>query len=326
MCSTPIAPSMRTCGCWVFWERRLRRTMRSWALLGRAVRLACHCRVEHWRAQPKVGSFRSPLFRLRSGFLVRPSLTFPAAPPKIPYGGFSPVRLQAQAPRSSVCRLPSPRSALKSDPRHPCGTPCVCCSLGTSDRHPGCPPLSADLWPCSFHLSPEVLAPAGLYCPCLRRLATSSASLETSVSFPSFAGYSGSLWHSRTLLPGLHTFRTFTTVLSRIAAYSIRRESRTCTPPILPSQHWPSGRGNTPLATPIFPPISFTWGPNFDGSFVRFRCGPPGCLPPGLIRPGALPSPPEACTSGLSALKSPRSLPDMTTVPNGELRRQDFHL
>src|SRR4029450_5774877 len=25
-------------------------------------------------------------------------------------------------------------------------------------------------------------------------------------------------------------------------------------------------------------------------------------------------------------LKSPRGLPDMTTAPNGELRRQDFHL
>ena len=74
------------------------------------------CRVEHWRAQPKVGSFRSPLFRLRSGCLVRPSPTFPAAPPKIPYGGFSPVRLQAQAPRSSVWSLPPYRSALKPDP------------------------------------------------------------------------------------------------------------------------------------------------------------------------------------------------------------------
>src|SRR5215217_4620489 len=73
-------------------------------------------RVEHWRAQPQVGSFRSPLFRLWSGCLVRPSPTVPAAPPKIPYGGFSPVRLQAQAPRSLVWSLPRLRSALKSDP------------------------------------------------------------------------------------------------------------------------------------------------------------------------------------------------------------------
>jgi hypothetical protein len=152
----------------------------------------------------------------------------------------------------------------------------------------GSPPLCADLRRGSSPLSPEVLAPEELCCLLLRCLATSSASLETSASFPSSAGYRHSLWHARVLLPGLHTFRTFTPVLSRIAAYSFRRESGTC-PPILPHQHWPSGRGNTPLAPPIFPQISFTWGPNFDGSFVRFRCGPPGGSPPGLIGPRALP-------------------------------------
>ena len=212
------------------------------------------CRVEHWRAQPKVGSFRSPLFRLWSGFLVQPSLTFPAAPPKIPYGGFSPVRLQAQAPRSAVCCLPSSRATvLKSDPRHTCETRDVCCSLRDehlSSRLPAsvCGPLT-----CSFPLSPEVLAPEGLWCPFHHRFSTSSASLETSASFPSYAGYSCGLWHSRILLPGLHTFRTAATVLSRIAAFSFRRESGTCTP-ILPYQRWPSGRGKTPLATPMLPP------------------------------------------------------------------------
>ena len=35
---------------------------------------------------------------------------------------------------------------------------------------------------------------------------------------------------------------------------------------------------------------------------------------------------PQACTSGLPALTSPRELPDMTTAPNGALRRQDLHL
>jgi hypothetical protein len=35
---------------------------------------------------------------------------------------------------------------------------------------------------------------------------------------------------------------------------------------------------------------------------------------------------PQASTSGLPALRSPRGLPDMTTAPNGELRRQDLHL
>src|SRR5262249_29766975 len=103
--------------------------------------------------------------------------------------------------------------------------------------------------------------------------------------------------------------------------------SGTCTP-MLPSQRWPSGRGKKPLAPPMLPPISFTWGPNVDGSSVRSRYGPPGCSPPGLIRPRTrgVPSPPEACTSGLPALKSPQGLPEMTTAPNGELRRQDLHL
>ena len=101
----------------------------------------------------------------------------------------------------------------------------------TTVHQPGCPPLSADLWRCPSLLSPEVLAPTGFCCPCFPRLVTSSASLETSATFPSKAGYSGGLWHSRTFLPGLHTFRTFTVVLSRIAICSFRRESGTCMPP-----------------------------------------------------------------------------------------------
>src|SRR5215467_8556126 len=116
----------------------------------------------------------------------------------------------------------------------------------------GSPPLCADLGHGSFHLSPEVLAPEGFCCPFHQRLATSSASLETSPTFPSLAGYSGGLWPSRTFLPGLHTFRTFTAVLSRIAACSFRRESGTCAP-ILPHQRWPSGRGKKPLASPMLP-------------------------------------------------------------------------
>src|SRR5262249_61960531 len=94
----------------------------------------------------------------------------------------------------------------------------------------GSPPLCADLWRCPSHLSPEVLAPEEFCCLLLHCLATSSASLETSASLPSLAGYRAGLWHSRLLLPGLHTFRTFTAVLSRIAACSFRRESGTRMP------------------------------------------------------------------------------------------------
>src|SRR5215813_15278772 len=74
----------------------------------------------------------------------------------------------------------------------------------------GYPPLCADLGHGSFHLSPEVLALEGLCCPFPPRLVTSSASLETSPAFPNTVGYSSGRWHSRILLPGLHTFRTFT--------------------------------------------------------------------------------------------------------------------
>lgn len=35
---------------------------------------------------------------------------------------------------------------------------------------------------------------------------------------------------------------------------------------------------------------------------------------------------PQASTSGLPVVRSPCRLPDITTAPNGELRRQDLHL
>src|SRR4029434_6165853 len=170
----------------------------------------------------------------------------------MPYGGFSPVRLQAQAPRSMVCRLPPRSPHLSLIPDIPAEYRTFTPAFETTVHHPGCPPLCADLWRCPSLLSPEVLAPAGFCCPCFPHLATSSASLKTSTSFPSMAGYRGSLWHSRILLPGLHTFRTFTAVLSRIAVCSFRRESGTCTP-MLPYQRWPSGRGKKPLASPMLP-------------------------------------------------------------------------
>jgi len=200
-------------------------------------------------------------------------------------------KLRHHAVRSGAFRHSAPHLSLIPDiPADRCA---FALAFETTVHQPGCPPLCADLWRCPSPLSPEVLAPVGLCCPYFPRLATSSASLKTSASFPSLASYRGSLWHSRILLPGLHTFRTFTAVLSRIAACSFRRESGTCTP-ILPHQRWPSGRGKKPLAPPMLPPISFTWGPYVDGSFVRFRYGPPGCSPPGLIRPRTLdaPSPP----------------------------------
>ena len=160
-------------------------------------------------------------------------------------------KLRHHAVRSGAFRPIAPRLSLIPD--IPADYGAFAPAFETRVRLPGSPPLCADLWRCSSHLSPEVLAPEGLCCPFLHRLATSSASLKTSASLPSMAGYRSGLWHSRILLPGLHTFRTFTGVLSRIAASSCRRESGTCTP-ILPHQRWPSGRGKKPLAAPMLPP------------------------------------------------------------------------
>jgi hypothetical protein len=159
-------------------------------------------------------------------------------------------KLWHHAVRSGAFRRSAPRLSLIPDIH---ADRCAFApAFETRVRLPGSPPLGADLWRCPSLLSPEVLAPEGLCCPFLPRLVTSSASLETSASLPSRAGYSGGLWHSRGLLPGRHTFRTFTAVLSRIAACSFRRESGTCTP-ILPYQRWPSGRGKKPLAPPRRP-------------------------------------------------------------------------
>jgi hypothetical protein len=159
-------------------------------------------------------------------------------------------KLRHHAVRSIAFRYHIP--PLSPIPDIPTGHHAFAVAFETCVRLPGSPPLCADLWRCPSHLSPEVLAPEEFCCLLLPCFATSSASLETSASLPSTAGYRAGLWHSRILLPGLHTFRTFTVVLSRIAVFSFRRESGACTP-ILPHQRWPSGRGKKPLASPMLP-------------------------------------------------------------------------
>jgi hypothetical protein len=146
------------------------------------------CRVEHWRAQPEVGSCRSPLFRLWSGCLVRPSLTFPAAPPQMPSGGFPQYgfQLRHHAVRSGAFRRTAPRFRLIPDIPADRGAFAPAC--GTRLHQQGAPPLGADLWRCPSPLRPAVLAPEGFWAPLLPRLATSSARRETSASLPSLAG------------------------------------------------------------------------------------------------------------------------------------------
>jgi hypothetical protein len=234
-------------------------------------------------------------------------------------------KLRYHAVRSVAFRPATPR--LSPIPDIPAAYRAFATAFGTGDHQQGSPPLCADLWRSSSPLSPEVLAPAGFCCPCLPRLATSSASLKTSASLPSMAGYRGGLWHARILLPGLHTFRTFTAVLSRIAACSFRRESGTCTPPFFRTSAGHRVEGRNPWH------LQCSRNQLRAGTQFRRLVRSLSLRPSWLLASWAdqtkqthLLSLPKAFTSGLPALKSPRRLPDMTTAPNGELRRQDFHL
>jgi hypothetical protein len=224
-----------------------------------------------------------------------------------------------------VCRLPPRSPHLSLIPDIPAEYRTFTPAFETTVHHPGCPPLCADLWRCPSLLSPEVLAPAGFCCPCFPRLATSSASLETSTSFPSMAGYRGSLWHSRILLPGLHTFRTFTAVLSRIAVCSFRRESGTCTPPFFRTSTGHRVEGRNPWHLQCSH-NQLHVGTQFRRLVRSLSLRPSWLLASWADQTEPRLSLPQAFTSGLPALKSPQGLPDITTAPNGELRRQDFHL
>jgi len=139
------------------------------------------------------------------------------------------------------------------------------------------------------------------------------------------AGYRGSLWHSRILLPGLHTFRTFTAVLSRIAVCSFRRESGTCTPPFFRTSTGHRVEGRNPWHLQCSH-NQLHVGTQFRRLVRSLSLRPSWLLASWADQTEPRLSLPKASTSGLPALKSPRGLPDITTAPNGELRRQDFHL
>jgi len=72
-------------------------------------------------------------------------------------------------------------------------------------------------------------------------------------NFYSFAPAVSLIRHSRIILPDHQTFRTFTTLLSRIAAFNLTGRSHACSSLLLPRRHWPSGRLRKPLASPTIP-------------------------------------------------------------------------
>jgi hypothetical protein len=127
------------------------------------------------------------------------------------------------------------------------------------------------------------------------------------------------------LLPGLHTFRTFTAVLSRIAVCSFRRESGTCMPPFFRTSAGHRVEGRNPWH------LHYSRNQLHAGTHCRRLVRSLSLRPSWLLASWADQtelglSLPKASTSGLPAPKSPCGLPDITTAPNGELRRQDFHL
>ena len=169
------------------------------------------------------------------------------------------------------------------------------------------------------HLSPEVLAQGGLCCPTPHRLATSSASLRNSASLPGFAGYRRGLWLSRVILPAPQTFRTFTAVLSRIAAFSFRREPQYVRLSSSVSALAIGQRRKNPWQLQMSARISFMRSLlSTTGSFAFATALLFACLA-GLTRPEGLNVPPASRGFYFRAFRSPghpECLPDIATTPN----------
>jgi hypothetical protein len=117
----------------------------------------------------------------------------------------------------------------------------------------------------------------------------------------------------------------FTAVLSRIAVCSFRRESGTCIPPFFRTSAGHRGEGRNPWH------LQHARHQLHAGTPCRRLVRSLSLRPSWLLASWADQterglSLPQASTSGLPAPKSPCGLPDITTAPNGELRRQDLHL
>ena len=138
---------------------------------------------------PFGGGFPALPFRLQGGFTVPPWATFPGALPKIPYGGFSPVRLQASGTLQFGTKPSAGSSRSRPIPPYPRTNTAFAPPFNDASHRSM---LHLCVQNCQYqhrHLSPEALAPAGLCCPGHHRLSASSASLDASASFPGTSGY-----------------------------------------------------------------------------------------------------------------------------------------
>ena len=128
-------------------------------------------------------------FRLQGGVTVPPWATFPAALPKIPYVGFSPVRLQASGTSQFGTKPSAGSSRSRPIPPYPRTDTAFAPPFDDASRRLMLRLCVRNRRLQHRHLSPEALAPAGLCCPGHLRLSASSASLDVSASFPGTTGY-----------------------------------------------------------------------------------------------------------------------------------------
>ena len=138
---------------------------------------------------PLGGGFPALPFRLQGGVTVPPWATFPAALPKIPYVGFSPVRLQASGTLQFGTKPSAGSSRSRSIPPYPRSDTTFAPPFDDASRRVILRLCVRSRRRQHRHLSPEALAPAGFCCPGHHRLSASSASLDVSASFPGTTGY-----------------------------------------------------------------------------------------------------------------------------------------
>ena len=138
---------------------------------------------------PLGGGFPALPFRLQGGVTVPPWATFPAALPKIPYVGFSPVRLQASGTSQFGTKPSAGSSRSRPIPPYPRSDTTFAPPFDDASRRVILRLCVRSRRRQHRHLSPEALAPAGFCCPGHQRLSASSASLDVSASFPGTTGY-----------------------------------------------------------------------------------------------------------------------------------------
>ena len=138
---------------------------------------------------PLGGGFPALPFRLQGGVTVPPWATFPAALPKIPYVGFSPVRLQASGTSQFGTKPSAGSSRSRPIPPYPRSDTTFAPPFDDASRRVILRLCVRSRRRQHRHLSPEALAPAGFCCPGHQRLSASSASLDVSASFPGATGY-----------------------------------------------------------------------------------------------------------------------------------------